>query len=206
MRRSQRIGGCVGVLALFVTTVVSADGRDTKAREQPPRRSKPTAKDSDGLAMSTAVVCRTIDGYEDYEPQPNAALTSDQKLLIYYRPRNFQLDRQGKFYKAHLVQDGRIRRKGQKAVLFSRDKMVDFETKYERPFQSLYVKSQASLKGLKPGEYEFEIILHDEVAKSAPVSQTVSFKVVSPSKGGSSDEAPPTDKPADEAERPSSPR
>jgi hypothetical protein len=148
--------------------------------------------------MSKAVVCRDIAGYEDYEPLAEPELTSDEKLLIYYRPLHFRVEQKGKLYRAHLIQDGRIRRKGQKQVLQSKDKMLSYEPKSERPFNQLYLRSIVSLKDLKPGEYEFEIILHDELAKGPPASQTLSFRVVPPRK------AAPTPAPApkgDDADR-----
>ena len=36
--------------------------------------------------MTPGIVCRSIDGYEDYELLPEAAQTSEEKLLVYFRP------------------------------------------------------------------------------------------------------------------------
>ena len=56
--------------------------------------------------MSPAIACRTIDGYEDYEVLPEATLTRDEKLLIYFRPLNFKTKRTNGEYRAHLIMDG----------------------------------------------------------------------------------------------------
>jgi hypothetical protein len=143
-------------------------------------RDNPPSSSEETLGMSKAVACRSIDGYEDYEPLPEASLTSDEKLLIYYRPLHFRVERAGHRYQAHLTQDGRLRRKGQKAVLSSKDKMLDYGPRSERPFDRLYLRSMVSLKGLKPGEYEFEIILHDRLSNGPPATQTLPFRVVPP--------------------------
>jgi hypothetical protein len=170
----------------FVATVVVSllAGSSIAAKDPPPRTggsppaSEHPATDDDALGMSKAVVCRTIDGYEDYTPLPGAAQTSEEKLLVYYRPLRFRVEKNGGLYRAHLTQDGRLRRKGQKAVIYSRTKMLEYEPKSESSFDHCYLRSLVSLKGLKPGEYEFDIILHDELVKGATATQTVSFRVV----------------------------
>ncbi len=198
MRRVRLVGGWALILGLAIPALAGADERGKTTGGSTSRPSDSPSDEPQRLAMSTAVVCQTIDGYEDYVPLPSAALTSSEKLLIYYRPLNFRLDQQGKFYKAHLTQDGRLRRKGQKAVLSSKDKMLEYEPKNEHPFSRLYLRSLVSLKGLKPGEYEFEIILHDQVAKGPPVTQTVTFRVVPPTQREPSDEASPREEPSED--------
>ena len=85
------------------------------------------------LSMSPAVACKAIEGYEDFEPLPDATLTSDEKLLVYYRPTGFQTEPAGDQFRAHFVQDARIRRRGEKAVLRSKKKLLDFEVKSDSP-------------------------------------------------------------------------
>jgi hypothetical protein len=133
------------------------------------------------LQMTPAIACRSVTGFEDYEPLPEAALTSDEKLVIYYRPTGFETTREGRTYRAHLSQDGQIRRRDSKAVLFRKEKLLEFEPKADRPIENLYVQCIVSLKTLKPGEYSYDIILHDEIAKGPPARQTLKFKVVPPS-------------------------
>ena len=134
--------------------------------------------EAEPLQMSPAVACRSIDGFENYEPLPDASLTSDEKLLVYYRPLNYQVDHSGKTYKVHLVQDARLRRRGQKAVLQAKDKILDYEAKTPNPPGPVFLRNTVSMKGLMPGEYDFEIILHDALGKSPPASQVLKFKIV----------------------------
>jgi hypothetical protein len=184
---------CRLLLVLVATALVVGAAPPARKKGKPPARAETTTGEtSSTLSMSPAIVCATIDGYEQFERLPGAQLTSDDKLLVYYRPLRFRVEQKGDSYVAHLAQDGRVRRKGQKAVLFSKDKMVDHEAKYTQPFDRLYIRSIVSLKGLKPGEYEFDIVLHDELAKGAPATQTVSFRVVPPaaSKDGTAISAP----------------
>jgi len=128
--------------------------------------------------MSTAVVCKSIDGFESYKKLPGAELTSDEKLLIYYRPLGFKTAMVDGRYHVHFVQDGQIRKRGEKKVLREKLKMLDSSDKSEFPPQTLFLRNTVSLKGLAPGEYDFTIILHDEISKGPAVSQVVRFRIV----------------------------
>ncbi len=134
-----------------------------------------------GLRMSRAVICTTIDGFEDYKPLVGAAQTSEEKLLVYYRPLRYTVEENDDLYRAHLIQDNVLRRRGKKEVLRQKKKVVDYEPKSKTPLGPIYIKSTISLKGLTPGEYELTIILHDVLDPSAPPStQVVPFKVIPP--------------------------
>ena len=154
------------VPVLVLCVVVVANGRGDEPEEKEP------------LAMSPAVACRAINGYEDYEPLPDATLTSDEKLLVYYRPTGFRTEPVGDKFRAHFVQDARIRRRGQKAVLKSRMKLLEYEVKSDIPPDLIYLRNTISLKGLKPGQYELDIILHDKIGGGPPVTQALDFQVV----------------------------
>ena len=135
------------------------------------------------LDMSKAVICKKVVGYEDFVEQPDATLTSDDKLNIYYRPLNFHVDgvdkpRPGSRFKAQFSQDCRIRRKGEKTILQKKDKIVEYSPTFETPLERLYILTNISLKGLPPGEYELDVILHDELAMDATAKQTVGFAIV----------------------------
>jgi len=130
------------------------------------------------LSMSEAVACRSVQGFEDYEPLPDAALTSEEKLIIYYQPSGFQSAREGRTYRAHLTQDGQLRRRDSKVVLYRKEKMLEYEPKADRPIENIYIKCIVSLKTLKPGDYSYDVILHDEIGKGPPAKQTVKFKVI----------------------------
>jgi hypothetical protein len=132
-----------------------------------------------GLRMSRAVVCKSIDGFEKYEPLPGAAQTSDEKLLIYYRPLRYKTDYVDGFYTAHLVQDNEIRKRGKREIVRQKRKVVEYEPRQKQPLGTIYMRNTISLKGLDPGEYELTIILRDELDKGAPPSkQIVKFKVI----------------------------
>ena len=131
------------------------------------------------LTMTLPVACSEIRGYEDFQILPDAALTSDEKLLVYYRPLNYHTEHTGATYHIHLVQDGQVRRRGQKAVLLFKTKMVDYDWKSQQPDNPVYIRNTFSLKGLKPGEYDFDIILRDMLAPGEPVTkQTLEFQVI----------------------------
>jgi hypothetical protein len=136
--------------------------------------------------MSKAVVCTSIDGYESYKKLPGAALTSDEKLLVYYEPIDYKTAFVDDSYQAHFTQDGQVRKHGEKAILREKLKLLDCTAKGELPPQNLFLRNTVSLKGLTPGEYDFTIILHDEIAKGPPVTQVVRFRIVPANVAGGS--------------------
>jgi hypothetical protein len=150
-----------------------------KKSDQGGAAKKSDSRDS-SLDMEPGIVCKTIDGYEDYEPLPGAAQTSDEKLLVYIRPSGFQTEKVEKGYQAHLTLDGEVRKRGAKPILRQKKKLLDFKPLYATPPRFLYLKQTVSLKGLAPGDYDLTIILHDELGKGPTATQVVKFKVIPP--------------------------
>lgn len=149
----------------------------TTSRSKDKSPAKPAAKKGT-LSMSPAVVCRSIDGYEQYEPLPDAAQTSEEKLLVYLRPLGFKTRRAGDLFEAHLFPDFEIRKRGEKRILLQKKKYMEYHPTTEEPPRYIYLKSVISLKGLAPGNYDLSIILHDEIAKEDPATQVVKFRVI----------------------------
>ena len=132
------------------------------------------------LGMSPPVACASISGYGDFEPLPGAALTSDEKLQVYYRPLGYRVERMGAFYVIHLTQDAQIRRKGDKQVLQRKEKIVEYEFKSKDVPSPVFMRNTISMKGLKPGEYSLDIILHDELGEDSVVKESLVFRIVPP--------------------------
>ncbi len=150
-----------------------AFGQDKPPSETRRPASKPL------LRMSEAIVCDTIKGYEDFEPLPGAALTSDEKLLIYYRPSNYRSTLEKGSYQAHLTQDAQVRKRGSKKIIWQKLKMLDYTTpKQDLPPTNIYLRNTISLKGLEPGDYDLIIILHDEINEGRTATQVVKFRVI----------------------------
>jgi hypothetical protein len=148
------------------------------ASGQAPETKRSAEPDAEGLGMTRAVACLSIDGYDRYEPLPGAELTSEEKLLVYYRPLNYKIVRAGSTYHAHLTQDGEIHRRGEKAALQRKANMVDYEVKENSSPDYLFIRNTVSLKGLKPGDYDFVIILHDSLGQKLPAQQAMPFRIV----------------------------
>jgi hypothetical protein len=157
---------------LRATTAKKKADRSRTSKKKPDRAT--------GLSMGPGVVCKSIDGFEDYEPLPGAAQTSDEKLLVYIRADGFQTEKVDKGVEAHLTADGEVRKRGEKALLRQKKKMLDYKPKAASFPERVYLKASVSLKGLTPGEYDFTIILHDEIAKGSSASQVIKFKVIPP--------------------------
>jgi len=162
----------------LVMFVPELGAQETPAGKQNDR-SEPTAK-SIRLRMSQAVVCRAIDGYEQYERLPGATLTAEEKLLVYYRPLEYKTVQKDDGFTAHLTQDGQIRRKGEKTVLLRKKSLLDYEPKSPNPLGPIFLRNSFSLKGLAPGEYEYDIILRDENEPGPAAVQSVKFRIVAP--------------------------
>src|SRR4051794_700150 len=77
-------------------------------------------EDAAGFGMTAPVACESIRGYEDYDPLARPELTADEKLLLYFRPLHFKSTARKGEYEAHFTEDVRIRRRGGKAVLWSK--------------------------------------------------------------------------------------
>jgi hypothetical protein len=176
-------------LLLAVLTVIPVAARALAADPPPAEeaRSRPdreSAGDDSGnqsssaLGMSRAVACRSIDGYEQYEPLDPPALTSDEKLLVYFRPRHYKVVRRDQDYVVHLSQDGMVRRKGGTAVLRIKKRLLDVESRTRTPPGLFYLRNTVSLKGLPPGDYEFDMILRDENTPGSTAKQTLGFRIV----------------------------
>ncbi len=153
------------------------------------------SKKASVLRMSRAVACRSIDGYEQYEPLGDVGLTSDEKLLVYYRPQGYKVVRRNSDYVVHFSQDGKIRRKGEKAVLRYKRNLLDLETPFKTYPGLLFLRNTVSLKDLPPGVYEFEIILRDENAPGQTITQTLEFRIVQPEKVGEDGQSSSVQKP-----------
>ncbi len=126
--------------------------------------------DDGSFGLSTPIACKDVRGFEDYEVFPEAAFTHDEKLIVYFLPRHFKAEKKGKKYEVRFTQEGRVKRRGEKAVLWTIPRTLEFKTEAETPPKSIYLVNRLALKDLKPGEYDYEILLRDAVSgiKAAP--------------------------------------
>ncbi|MHC5539873.1 hypothetical protein ACYOEI_16765 [Singulisphaera rosea] len=207
--------GAFGILlgvALCLSPALQAEEKTSSATKTNAPEGEKAAEAKGTLTMEPGIACLSIKGYEDYEPLPGPELTSDEKLLVYYRPHGFKVEEAKSSYHVHLSQDGQIRRKGEKAVLLRKAKLLDYEFTVDHTPYPIYHRNTFSLKGLKPGEYEYDIILHDLLAKTPPVTQSVRFRVIAaePPKAEESpeeaDEPTTEPKPKRKARRATAPR
>jgi hypothetical protein len=137
--------------------------------------------DKPKLSMSPAVACAKIKGFGDYVALDEPVLTRDDKLQVYYEPSGFAYETVGKEYRVHLTQEGRMHRRGQKAVIMSKEKLLDYQGRTKvSPVDNIYLSNSIALKSLPPGEYDFEIILKDELGKGPVASQILKFRVKEP--------------------------
>ncbi len=132
----------------------------------------------EGLAMSKPVAVTKIHGYASFEPLPDATLTADDKLMVYYEPTGYVIEKTKDGFRALLAQDGKLRKKGRKEALWQKTPMFEFEAKDATQPYRLYMRTDLAIKGLAPGEYELDLTVHDKLAKGSGTTRTVEFKVV----------------------------
>ncbi len=132
----------------------------------------------EGLAMSKPVAVTKIHGFADFEPLPASTLTPDDKLMVYYEPTGYVIEKTKDGYRAVLAQDGKLRKKGRKEPVWQKAPMFEYEAKDATQPYRLYMRTDLAIKGLPPGEYELDLTVHDKLAKGAHATKTVEFKVV----------------------------
>jgi hypothetical protein len=170
------------VIVLPLTLISLCSGLEGQDKS-PRRRGRDVARAANGeteFHMSRAVACRSIEGYENYEALPGAALTSEEKLQVYYQPLGYKVVARGKDYVAHFTQDGQIRRKGETQVLRRKKNILDFEAKSEKAPDHIFIKNSVPLKGFPPGEYQYDIIIRDENSPGSVAKQSLDFKIIPP--------------------------
>lgn len=177
------LGTRIPFASLLLLVVVAARGEDIASEDE--------------LGMTRPVVCSAVQGYGDYTEQPDAAIYRDNKLLIYYEPFGFTIEKRGAEFRALLTQDVRIRRRDQKTVLMKKNAILRYEPKSKTPPVRLYLSNFISTKGLSPGEYDLEIIMHDKLSKSSSVSKVIPFRIkpLRPDPNENSEESTEVDQP-----------
>jgi len=177
-RRLSLLGILVVASGVFATSSAAQEAEAPRpAPESSPAPGK-SAKTDAGLRIIDPVVCRDIKGYEDYVELPDAELTSDEKLLVYYRPEGYKIVKREDKFAAHFTQVGQVRPLGKKKVLLRKSKLLDYEAKSDSPPDLIYIRNTFSLKGLPPGEYEYDMILKDANAEDSNVTESVKFRVI----------------------------
>ncbi len=172
-----------GRLAPWLLAAMIAGGQASGQEAIPKPEPAPATPRASKLSMSPAVACRRVDGLERYEPLPGASLTSEDKLKVYFRPIGYKVESTKTGYRASFTEDGRIRRKGEKAALSKEDKLMSHEARFESREYQIYLVNNIGLKTLPPGAYEFDIILHDALDAGSTATQTIPFTIVPLPKG-----------------------
>lgn len=161
-------------IAMLLSILGLIGGREGPGSVATPRSSDAEAR----LSMTPAIACRAIRGYEDYDALARPEVTRDEKLLLYLRPQHYTIETVGDRYRVHLSEDVRIRRQGQKRVLWSRARIVEYRAETQERPERLYLGTVLGLKGFPPGAYVAELTLHDRLAEGAQTTQSVEFRII----------------------------
>lgn len=128
------------------------------------------------LAVSGFAFCKKIMNYASYVPLPEKTVEQGGTLYVYYEPAYwFTNQNQGRF-EMWLTQDIRLSTKdGQE--LFVREKLLNLQYNTAKPVLDVYMTNEFTLGQLPPGEYVYEITLHDELSgQKASHSETFLIK------------------------------
>jgi len=115
------------------------------------------------LAVSGFSFCQKIMNYASYVPLRDKTVEQGGTLYVYYEPAYwFTNTAQGR-YEMWLTQDIRLTTSdGQE--LFFREKLLNLQYNTAKPVLDVYLTNEFSLGKLPPGEYVYEVTLHDELS------------------------------------------
>jgi len=174
MRRASVLA--LAFLALGLDAGQRARPTERRQPDAPAQREQaPSSPAERRLHMTPAVACASIEGFGKYVALQEPAVTKDDKLLVYYEPEQFATEKVDRVDRYHFTQDVRVRRRGQKEVIWSKEKLLDYTG--ENPQFGVCLTNKIAVKGLTPGEYDLDIILHDMVGKGQTAEQTLRFRV-----------------------------
>ena len=134
------------------------------------------------LLVSKPIACTRIDGYRTYTPLERAALTKDEKLLVYLEVANptihaSQEEEQEKV-NLHLTQEIRVRKSGERKPLWIKHGLQGLEVQGKSELGPVYLDVVVGIKGLRPGQYDLDIIVHDRLARARSTLVTLPFEVL----------------------------
>ncbi len=155
----------LSILGLLMATAPTATaGWWSESQEAEESGSRPDLTDP--------ILCETIRRFRDFDKREEPLFVVGEKLQIYIEPFNYFIvrDQETKRYRAHLTIDLKLRIKGQESVYRSLNRVVDYETTTENPPTPLYLGAGVVLEGLRPGDFEVELILRDEIAPEKPTA------------------------------------
>lgn len=133
------------------------------------------------LEVTEPVVCVQVRGFRDYDEREKIELTPVDKLVVYDEPSHHRVvfDTKLKKYRAHLVEDADIRKKGQDKPIRVQKAIVDYQPQSNDPPDTLYLVTTIQLKKLPPGEYELDLSLRDALEPlGKPVKKTIPFSII----------------------------
>jgi hypothetical protein len=137
------------------------------------------AQAGDGFRVTDPIVCKTIKGLGQYERLDPPELTVYDKLLIYVEPTGFATKSADGVAKGLLVQNGKVRAKGSKTVIFERQELLKVEPEIKVGRELFYLSATVGFKNLKPGPYTLELETVDKQASpERKVTQVIDFQII----------------------------
>lgn len=140
--------------------------------------------------VSEPITCKSVKGFRNYEQLDPPELTTFDKLLVYVEVSGFATFDDENQRKARLIQNGKVRAKGSKSVIFERKELLSFEPVSKTGRETFYFASTIGFTDFTPGEYVLELETVDKAAlPERKVTQSIEFRIIP-----SPDDAPGSDR------------
>lgn len=131
------------------------------------------------LKVSEPITCKSVKGFRNYERLDPPELTTFDKLLVYIEVSGFATFTDENQQKARLVQNGKVRAKGSKTVIFERKELLRFEPVSKTGRETFYLSSTVGFTDFSPGEYVLELETVDNAASpERKVIHSIEFRII----------------------------
>lgn len=128
--------------------------------------------------VTDPIVCKAIRGLGQYERLDPPELTVYDKLLVYVEPSGFATRSMDGVAKGLLVQNGKVRAKGSKTVIFERQELLKVEPEIKVGRELFYLSATVGFKNLKPGEYTLDLETVDKAASpERKIMHVIDFRI-----------------------------
>ena len=146
------------------------------------------AQSGQEFKVTEPVVCKTIKGLGQFERLEPPELTVYDKLLIYVEPSGFATQGLDGTRKGLLVQNGKVRAKGSKTVIFERQELLKVEPEIKNGRELFYLSATVGFKNLRPGEYVLDLETVDKLASpERKVQHLIDFRIIAGEPPGESE-------------------
>ena len=128
------------------------------------------------LGIRSLIACSKVTDYGSYDPLPDNKVKMGAVIFFYFEPQNPSTSKADGKYEIWLTQD-MIVLTAQQQEIFKKENAVEIHYRTGSPRLDIYGVNQLTLTDISPGQYLFQMILHDKI-KGERATATWAFEVV----------------------------